>query len=96
MNKKIISDFQKMIDVNIPIIYINDYDFVRLDEIITEIVGNSKVFEWNPAIGTTNFKTKESQGLGDKDTLEFFLKEKYTVDPNLKEKFGSPVKPCVE
>ena len=24
MNKKIISDFQKMIDVNTPIIYIND------------------------------------------------------------------------
>lgn len=54
MNKKIISDFQKMIDVNTPIIYINDYDFVRIDEIIEEIVGNSKVFEWNPATGTTN------------------------------------------
>ena len=87
MNKKIISDFQKMIDVNTPIIYINDYDFVRIDEIIEEIVGNSKVFEWNPATGTTNFKTKECQGLGDKDTLEFFLKEKYTVESNLKEKF---------
>ena len=87
MNKKIISDFQKMIDVNTPIIYINDYDFVRIDEIIEEIVGNSKVFEWNPATGTTNFKTKECQGLGDNDTLEFFLKEKYTVESNLKEKF---------
>ena len=53
MNKKVISDFQKMIDVNTPIIYINDYDFVRIDEIIVEIVGNSKVFEWNPATGTT-------------------------------------------
>ena len=62
MNKKVITNFQKMIDVNKPIIYINDYDFVRIDEIITEIVGNSKVFEWNPAPGTTNFKTKESQG----------------------------------
>ena len=87
MNKKIISDFQKMIDVNTPIIYINDYDFVRIDEIISEIVGKSKVFEWNPATGTTNFKTKECQGLGDNDTLEFFLKEKYTVESNLKEKF---------
>ena len=87
MNKKIISDFQKMIDVNIPIIYINDYDFVRIDEIITEIVGNSKVFEWNPATGTTNFKTKESQGLGENDTLEQFLRDKYTVDVNQKEKF---------
>lgn len=87
MNKKIISDFLKMIDVNTPIIYINDYDFVRIDEIIVEIVGNSKVFEWNPATGTTNFKTKESQGLGENDTLEQFLRDKYTVDVNLKEKF---------
>lgn len=87
MNKKIISDFQKMIDVNTPIIYINDYDFVRIDEIIKEIVGTSKVFEWNPATGTTNFKTKESQGLGENDTLEQFLRDKYTVDVNLKEKF---------
>lgn len=87
MNKKVITDFQKMIDVNTPIIYINDYDFVRIDEIIVEIVGNSKVFEWNPATGTTNFKTKESQGLGENDTLEQFLRDKYTVDVNLKEKF---------
>ena len=87
MNKKVISDFQKMIDVNTPIIYVNDYDFVRIDEIIVEIVGNSKVFEWNPATGTTNFKTKESQGLGENDTLEQFLRDKYTVDVNLKEKF---------
>ena len=87
MNKKVISNFQKMIDVNIPIIYINDYDFVRIDEIIAEIVGNSKVFEWNPATGTTNFKTKESQGLGENDTLEQFLRDKYTVEVNLKEKF---------
>lgn len=87
MNKKVISDFQKMIDVNTPIIYINDYDFVRIDEIIVEIVGKSKVFEWNPATGTTNFKTKESQGLGENDTLEQFLRDKYTVDVNLKEKF---------
>ena len=66
---------------------INDYDFVRIDEIIAEIVGKSKVFEWNPATGTTNFKTKESQGLGENDTLEQFLRDKYTVDVNLKEKF---------
>ena len=87
MNKKVITNFQKMIDVNTPLIYINDYDFVRIDEIIVEIVGNSKVFEWNPATGTTNFKTKESQGLGENDTLEQFLRDKYTVDVNLKEKF---------
>lgn len=87
MDKKVISNFQKMIDVNTPIIYINDYDFVRVDEIIRKIVGSSKVFEWNPATGTTSFDTKFSQGNGKEDSLENFLLGKYTVDPNLKEKF---------
>lgn len=87
MNNKVLSNFQKMIDVNTPVIYINDYDFVRIDEIITEIVGNSKIFEWNPATGATNFKTKVSEGFGAKMSLEQFLSDKYTVDPNLKEKF---------
>lgn len=85
--KKIISDFQKMIDVNTPIIYINDYDFVRVDEIIKEIAGNSKVFEWNPATGTTDFKRRFSQGKGDSESLKSFLLNHYTQDPNMKEKF---------
>lgn len=87
MDKKIISNFQKMIDVNTPIIYINDYDFVRVDEIIRKIVGSSKVFEWNPATGTTSFDTKFCQGNGTEDSVEKFLLGKYSVDPNLKEKF---------
>ena len=60
MNKKIISDFQKMIDVNTPIRYINDYDLVRIDEIMVEIVGNSKVFEW---IEMEIAKNREEYGL---------------------------------
>lgn len=76
-----------MIDVNTPIIYINDYDFVRMDAIIAEIVGKNKVFEWNPATGTTKFRTNQSIGLGDQVTLEQFLIEKYTEDENLKERF---------
>lgn len=87
MASKVISDFQKMIDVNTPIIYINDYDFVRMDAIIAEIVGKNKVFEWNPATGTTKFRTNQSIGLGDQVTLEQFLIEKYTEDENLKERF---------
>ncbi len=87
MASKIISDFQKMIDVNTPIIYINDYDFVRMDEIIAEIVGKNKVFEWNPATGTTKFRTNQSIGLGNQDTLEQFLSLKYTEDENLNERF---------
>ena len=40
MNTKVISAFQKMIDVNTPIIYIHDYDFVRVDALIKEVVPN--------------------------------------------------------
>ena len=72
MNNIIINNLQKMIDVNTPIIYIQDYDFVRVDEIIANVVKNQKVFEWNPATGTTNFKTKEGQGISDNQTLDSF------------------------
>ena len=34
MNNRVVGAFRKLIDVNTPIIYINDYDFVRVDEII--------------------------------------------------------------
>ena len=77
MNNTITNSLQKMIDVNTPIIYIQDYDFVRVDEIIANVVKNQKVFEWNPATGTTNFKTKEGQGFNDVQTLDSFLNEKY-------------------
>lgn len=60
MNDKLISDFQKMLDVNIPIIYIHNHDFVRVDEMISRAVGkNVKIEEWNSAIATVNFKNKE-------------------------------------
>lgn len=86
MNNSIISDFQKMIDVNTPIIYIEDYDFVRVDEIIKEVVGERSVFEWNPATGCTDFKTRLSRGMGNEQTLENFLEEKYKSD-KIAEKF---------
>ena len=77
MNKKIISSFQKMIDVNTPIIYINDYDFVRIDELIRKVVGGKKVVEWNPVTGDTDFCNKETNNDID---LADFLKEKYTLE----------------
>ena len=40
-----------MIDVNTPIIYICDYDFVRVDNIISQSLSQKKIFEWNPATG---------------------------------------------
>lgn len=42
MNNTVISSFQKMIDVNTPIIYIHDYDFVRVDELIRQVVAEKK------------------------------------------------------
>ena len=77
MNNHIISNFQKMIDVNTPIIYIQDYDFVRVDELIGRVVNDKKIFEWNPATGTTDFFTKEQKGLADMQSLEAFLMDKY-------------------
>ena len=77
MNKKIIASFQKMIDVNSPIIYINDYDFVRIDELISKVIGSKSVIEWNPATGSTNFINKTS--LADIPLVDFLL-QKYTME----------------
>ena len=77
MNKKIISSLQKMIDVNTPIIYINDYDFVRIDELIVQAIGKKNVYEWNPATGGTHFISKEKQG---EESLESFLYQQYIPD----------------
>lgn len=77
MNKKILSSFQKMIDVNAPIIYINDYDFARVDELISRVIGNRNVIEWNPATGSTNFQNKSS--LADNRLADFLL-SKYSVE----------------
>lgn len=71
----IVNDIQKMLDVNTPIIFINDFDFVRVDVILKEALGSNKIFEWNPATKSTNFFTKESYSL--EKSLESFLLEKY-------------------
>lgn len=75
-----------MIDVNTPIIYIHDYDFVRVDELIRQVVAGKKLFEWNPATGTTDFITRLPKGFGEKQTLENFLQEKYNEE-EAKEKY---------
>lgn len=80
MNKKVLSDFQKYIDVNSPIIYINDFDFARVDEIIQSVIGRKKIFEWNPATGTTDFANRNSRGLGIEQSLVHFLREQYTIE----------------
>lgn len=66
-----------MIDVNTPIIYINDYDFARVDELIAKVVGKKEIVEWNPATGCTNFVNKTSLA---KSSLPDFLQSRYTVE----------------
>ncbi len=78
MNITIVSKLQKMIDVNTPIIYICDYDFVRVDELIMQAINKKKVYEWNPATGRTNFITKEKEK--GEESLETFLCQQYVVD----------------
>ena len=88
MSARVQLDFQKMIDVNTPIIYIHAYDFVRVDDIISKVVGESRIMEWNPITGLTNFSTKEPQGeellpldafLRDIYLDEFFTNDRYIV-----------------
>lgn len=69
-----------MIDVNTPIIYINDYDFVRVDELIKAVIGKSKkdCLEWNPVTGPTNFINKATEG--GYTSLADFLEMKYTFE----------------
>lgn len=80
MNQKLLSDFQKYIDVNSPVIYIHNFDFARVDEIITAIIGRKKILEWNPATGTTNFHNRQPRGLGVEQNLVDFLREQYTIE----------------
>lgn len=71
-----------MIDVNTPIICIQDYDFARVDELIGAVVGFKNVYEWNPATGKTDFRTKETKK---DEPLENFL------DFYVKEEFDKPI-----
>lgn len=80
MSNNVCDSLKKMIDVNTPIIYICDYDFVRVDNIISKALNPKKIFEWNPATGTTAFLSKLSIGLGREQSLESFLYDKYTDD----------------
>lgn len=69
------SMLDKFIDVNSPIIFIQDYDFVRVDEIISNVLQDMEIEEWCPGTGRTDFYTKESRSKGDREDLIAFLRE---------------------
>ncbi len=76
MSTKVNLDIQKMIDVNTPIIYINTYDFVRVDYAISQVVRDCAIKEWNPITGVSDFSTKEPQS-DEVQPLASFLKDLY-------------------
>lgn len=61
MNNFVISRFQKLIEVNQPIICIEDFDFVRVDEVIRTVAKGMVIREWNPATGNTDFQFKRRE-----------------------------------
>ena len=77
MDNKLIDDFRKLLDVNVPIIFIHDFDFARVDAFLSEALGGTKIIEWNPATGCTDFYTKVKMGSADYEDLETFLLNKY-------------------
>ena len=61
MNNSITKEFQKLVDINTPIIVIEDYDFARVDDQIKKAIRFGKIEEWNPATGDTIFDNKEQR-----------------------------------
>lgn len=82
MRNKVTNNLQKMIDVNIPIIYIHDFDFARVDDMILQTVGSNtkNIYEWNPGTGVTHFKTRQPNII-DKTDLSTFIEKKYLEEP---------------
>ena len=75
---KEIQNFRNLLDVNIPIIFIHNHDFVRVDEMITDAVDKTvTIREWNSAVGTVDFYTKNTIM---RQSLEAFLEEMYAPD----------------
>ena len=85
MYQSIIYKFQKLIDVNTPIIYIQSDDYVRVDEIIYHSVGEkeddlqTKIEEWSLGSGPVNFYTKRKNDEGNMLNLEDFLTHRYNI-----------------
>ena len=71
MRKKTENMLASYIDALHPIIYINHFDFKVIDEAISAISQNSKIIEYNNALGVLDFNTKSPNFECD---LEHFLK----------------------
>ncbi len=86
MNNTITKEFQKLVDINTPIIVIEDFDFARVDAQIKEAIRFGTIEEWNPATGDTNFKNKEQRNPSSYVNLESFLLSRYKDELYTKER----------
>lgn len=70
MESKTINELSAYVDALRPIIYINNFDFKMVDDLIASVIGEAKCFEYNNALGMLKFHDKHSLG---KCTLAEFL-----------------------
>ena len=86
MNNTITKEFQKLVDINTPIIVIEDFDFARVDAQIKEAIRFGTIEEWNPATGDTKFENKEQRNPSSYINLETFLLSRYQNELYTKER----------
>ena len=82
-NKKLTTEdrLRNLIEVNSPIIYIEDWDYVFIDELILNVVHDAKkITEFNRATGKSHFLSKHpSDSYWQPDDLVSFLEEEYKL-----------------
>jgi len=62
MRKSTVNKLFSYIDALRPIIYINNFDFHFIDNLINSVGQNIKIYEYNEAGGLVNFQNKKSEG----------------------------------
>jgi len=86
VSKSTIQNILGLLDVNTPIIYLNDFDFARIDEIIVNValqdnVDTLNIEEWNPTKGACKFTNKQVKGNVDQIiSLETYLQNIYNIE----------------
>ena len=78
-------ELERLININSPIIIIKDPDIVRVDSIISRVVGkDDNVLEWNPSLNLVRFGNKEEYS---EESLEDFLKDEAKDECFKKDRF---------
>ena len=80
-------ELERLINTNIPLIVFREYDFVRVDCLISSVLGQYELEEWNPSAGLVFFDNKETKGFGGLSLEDYlrgianndYAKERYVV-----------------